>query len=53
MLDTNIQRSIVIPKELNEKVKREAEELCTSTNCVIRKILTDYYKRKGREKKVK
>ncbi len=47
MNEKNIQRSIVISKELDEKIKREAQELCTSTNCVIRKILTDYYKKEN------
>lgn len=45
--DNKLQRSIVITKELDEKIKQEAEELCTSSNCVIRKILTDYFKRKN------
>ncbi|MCM1437809.1 MAG: hypothetical protein NC131_01165 [Roseburia sp.] len=48
--ETNMQRSIVIPKELNEMIIQEAEIRGVSTNCVIRKILTDYYKRKSGER---
>lgn len=41
-----IQRSIVIPKEIEEKINKEAEENFASANFVVRKILTNYYKNK-------
>lgn len=44
--DSNMQKTIVISKELNEKIKEEAREKEVSTNWVIRKILTDYYREK-------
>lgn len=43
---TMIQRSIVIPKEIEDKINNEAEENFSSANWVVRKILTDYYKNK-------
>lgn len=42
--DTNIQIPIIITKELNEKIIKEAKENFASRNWVIRKIITDYYK---------
>lgn len=44
--DSNIQIAIVIPKKLNEKIKKEAKENDVSRNWVIREILTDYYREK-------
>lgn len=41
--DTNIQKSIVIPKSLEEKITKEAEENYGSFNWVIRKVMTDYF----------
>ena len=43
---TNIQRSVIIPKEIAEKIKKEAEENYTTFNNVVKKILIDYYKNK-------
>ena len=43
---TNIQRSVIIPKEIAEKIKQEAEENYTTFNNVVKKILIDYYKNK-------
>lgn len=44
--DTNVQRSVVMPKAIADKVKKEAEENYTTFNAVIKKILIDYYKDK-------
>lgn len=47
--DTNIQKSIVIPKELEEKIVKEAKENYGSFNWVIRKVLTDYFRDKEKQ----
>lgn len=44
--EKNIQRSIVIPKELNAKIEEEAKKNYGSCNWVIRRILTDYFRNK-------
>lgn len=46
----NIQRSIVLPKELNDKISAIAKENCTSFNSVVKKILSDYVKEKGNDR---
>lgn len=45
--DSNIQKSIVISRELNAKINEEAKKSFSSSNWVVRKILTDYFKKKG------
>lgn len=47
--DCNIQKSIVISKELNEKIEEEAKKNYGSFNWMIRKILTDYFRNKEKE----
>lgn len=43
--DSNIQISLVIPKELNEKLKIEAnKQYYGTTSQLIRKVLADYIK---------
>lgn len=42
----NIQRSIVLPNELNDKINAIAKENYTSFNSVVKKILSDYVKEK-------
>lgn len=44
--DTNVQKSIVIPKVISDKIQKEAEDSYISFNAVIKKILIDYYKNK-------
>lgn len=44
--DTNIQRSILITKELSAKIDKEVEKDCSSFNAVVKKILTEYFKNK-------
>lgn len=42
----NTQRSIVISKELSDKIKIEVEKDCSSFSAVVKKILTEYFKNK-------
>lgn len=44
--DTNVQRTIVIPKEIAEKIDKEAKEYYCSSSAVVKKILIAYYKNK-------
>lgn len=46
-----VQKSIVITKDLCEKVNKEAEDNYTSFNWVIRKVLTEYFRGKDGESK--
>lgn len=43
---TNVQRCIVISKELCDKIKKEAEENCASFNWVVKRVMTDYFRNK-------
>ncbi len=43
---TNIQRSVVLPKEIYDKVVKEAEQNYSTFNGTIKKILIEYYKDK-------
>lgn len=44
--ETNMQRTIVLSKELDTKLKADADKNFSSVACVIRKILTEYYREK-------
>jgi hypothetical protein len=44
--DTNIQRSIVLPKELANKITAMAKENYTTFNAVVKQILIEYFKNK-------
>lgn len=44
--DTNIQRSIVLPKELANKINAMAKENYTTFNAVVKQILIEYFKNK-------
>lgn len=46
-----VQKSIVITKEICEKVDKEAKENYTSFNWVIRKALMEYFRNKDCESK--
>lgn len=48
--DTNIQKSVVISRELNAKIEQEAKKNFASSNWVVRKILTDYFRNKEKGK---
>lgn len=48
--DCNIQKSIVISRELNEKLVAEAKrQYFGTTSQLIRKILADYFRNKEKE----
>lgn len=42
--DTNMQRSIVLPKEINEKINDLAKENYTTFNAIVKQILVEYFK---------
>ncbi len=44
--DTNVQRTIVIPKEIAEKIDKEAKDNYCSASTMVKKILIEYYKNK-------
>lgn len=43
---TNIQRSILLPKDIAIKIEKEAEENYTTFNAIVKKIIIEYYKNK-------
>lgn len=46
--DSNIQISVVVPKEIDDKLKQDATKALSSKNWVVRKIILDYYKNKDK-----
>lgn len=44
--DTNIQRSIILPKDIVAKVQEIADADYISFNAVVKKILIEYFKNK-------
>lgn len=44
--ETNVQKTIVIPKEIAKKIKQEANENFCSESTMVKKILIEYYKNK-------
>lgn len=44
--DTNIQRSIVLPKAVVEQIQQVADDNYISFNAAVRKIIIDYFKGK-------
>lgn len=46
--DSNVQRSIVLPKELNDKINAIAKENYTTFNAIVKAIILGYFKEKGR-----
>ena len=44
--NTNVQKSIVIPKEIATKIKQEAEKRYCSESAIIKHILIEYFKNK-------
>ena len=44
--DSNVQKTIVIPKEISEKVKQEAEKNYCSESAMVKLILIEYFKNK-------
>lgn len=43
--DTNKQRSIVLPKEIDNLVKKDAQENFCSVSAIIKKIIIEHYKK--------
>lgn len=44
--DSNVQKTIVIPKEIAEKIKHEAENNYCSESTMVKLILIEYFKNK-------
>lgn len=44
--ESNVLRSVMLPKELVDKIQQDADSNYTSFNAVVRKILVEYYKNK-------
>ena len=44
--DTNVQKTIIIPKVIAEKIKQEAKENFCTESTMIKNILINYYKNK-------
>jgi len=44
--NTNIQRSVVLPKEICDKINAMAKENYTTFNAVVKQILIEYFKNK-------
>lgn len=44
--DSNVQKTIVIPKEIAEKIKQEAENNYCSESAMVKLILIEYFKNK-------
>ena len=44
--ETNIQRSIVLPKEIALKIENMAKENYSTFNAIVKQILVEYFKNK-------
>ena len=44
--ESNIQRSIVLPKEISDKINALAKENYTTFNAIVKKVLIEYFKDK-------
>lgn len=44
--DTNVQKSVVIPRDIAEKIKQEAQKNYCSESTMIKQILIEYFKNK-------
>ena len=44
--ESNVQKSVVIPKEIAEKIKQEAEKNYCSESTMMKIILIEYFKNK-------
>ena len=44
--ESNVQKSVVIPKEIAEKIKQEAEKNYCSESRMMKLILIEYFKNK-------
>lgn len=44
--DSNVQKSIVIPKDIADKIKQEAEKNYCSESTMVKLILIEYFKNK-------
>ena len=46
MKENKVLRSVLLPKELFEKIQKEANENLSSFNSIVRKIISEYSKNK-------
>ena len=44
--ETNVQKTVVLPKEIAEKIENEAKENYCSFSTRVKQILIEYYKNK-------
>lgn len=44
--DSNVQKTIVIPKDIAEKIKQEAKKNYCSESTMVKFILIEYFKNK-------
>ena len=44
--ESNVQKSVVIPKEIADKIKQEAEKNYCSESTMMKLILIEYFKNK-------
>ena len=44
--DTNVQKAVILPKEIAEKIEIEARENYCSFSTRVKQILIEYYKNK-------
>lgn len=44
MKQDKVLRSVLLPKELVEKIQQDADESFSSFNAIVRKIIVEYYK---------
>lgn len=44
--ETNVQKCVVLPKEIVEKIEKEAKENYCSFSTRVKQILIEYYKNK-------
>lgn len=45
--ESNVQRSIVLPKAIADKIQKEADDNYISFNAIVKKIIIEYYKNKN------
>lgn len=41
----NIQISVILDRETNNELKKEAERKCVSRSSIVKKIIIDYFKK--------
>lgn len=48
--NTNVQRSIVLPKDMANKIQKIADENFVSFNSIVKMILVEYFKKNNNNK---